>query len=108
MNNNQSITPKSLSTPRTDLLLEIEQTPEEYLPELLQIVRLFRQSVTMKQTSLNNWENAMNEINHSDVLKKEERKKSIKKLFDSWNELEEQQEQQQSLEIIESMKGISI
>jgi L-lysine 2,3-aminomutase len=108
MNNNQSITPKSLSTSRTDLLLEIEQIPEEYLPELLQIVRLFRQSVTMKQTSLNNWENTMDEINHSDVFKKEERKKSIKKLFDSWNQLEEQQEQQQSLEIIESMKGIFI
>ncbi|WP_226889119.1 hypothetical protein [Nostoc sp. MG11] len=53
MNNNQSITPESSSTPLTDLLLEIEQTLEEYLPELLQLVRLFSQSVTMKQTSFN-------------------------------------------------------
>ncbi len=30
------------------LLLEIQQTPEEYLPNLLQIVRLFRESVTIK------------------------------------------------------------
>ncbi len=108
MNNNQSLTPESSTTPRSDLLLEIEQTPEEYLPELLQIVRLFRQSVTMKQTSLNNWENAMNEINHSDVVKQQERKTKIKNLFDSWNKLDEQQEQKQTLEIIESMKGISI
>ncbi|MBW4567097.1 MAG: hypothetical protein KME31_03450 [Tolypothrix carrinoi HA7290-LM1] len=107
MNNNQPITAQSSTTPRADLLLEIEQTPEEYLPELLQFVRLFRQSVTRK-TSLNHWENAINEINHSDPVKQQERKKNIKKLFESWNELDEQQEQQTTLEIIESMKGISI
>ncbi|WP_445627826.1 hypothetical protein [Nostoc sp. DSM 114167] len=65
MNNNQPLTAQSSTTPRAALLLEIQQTPEEYLPELLQIVRLFRQSMTMKQTSLNNWENALNEINHT-------------------------------------------
>lgn len=108
MNNNQPITAQSSTTPRTELLLEIQQTPEEYVPELLQIVRLFRQSVTMKQTSLNNWENALNEINQSDTVKQQERKTNIKKIFDSWNELDEQEEQQQTLEIIESMKGISI
>jgi hypothetical protein len=30
------------------LILEIQQTPAEYLPNLLQIVRLFRESVTLK------------------------------------------------------------
>lgn len=108
MNNNQPITAQSSTTPRADLLLEIEQTPEEYLPELLQFVRLFRQSVMMKQTSLNYWENAINEINHGDVVKQQERKTNIKKLFELWNELDEQEEQQKTLEIIESMKGISI
>jgi L-lysine 2,3-aminomutase len=108
MNNNQPLTAQSSTTPRAELLLEIQQTPEEYVPKLLQIVRLFRQAVTMKQTSLNNWENALNEINQSDVVKQQERKTNIKKIFDSWNELDEQEEQQQTLEIIESMKGISI
>ncbi|MBD2522441.1 hypothetical protein [Nostoc sp. FACHB-133] len=108
MNNNQPLTAQSSTTPRAELLLEIQQTPEEYLPELLQIVRLFRQSMTMKQTSLNNWENALNEINHSDAVKQQERKTNVKNLFESWNELNEQEEQQQTLEIIESMKGISI
>ncbi|MBC6431177.1 hypothetical protein FM036_10270 [Nostoc sp. HG1] len=108
MNNNQPITAQSSTTHRADLLLEIEQTPEEYLPELIQIVRLFRQSITMKQTSLNHWENAINTINHSDAIRQQERKTSIKKLFESWNELDDQQEQQETLEIIESMKGISI
>ncbi|WP_448265396.1 hypothetical protein [Nostoc sp. DSM 114159] len=108
MNNNQPLTAQSSPTPRAELLLEIQQTPEEYLPELLQIVRLFRQSMTMKQTSLNNWENALNEINQSDAVKQQERKTNIKKIFESWNELDEQEEQQKTLEIIESMKGISI
>ncbi len=108
MNNNQPLTAQSSTTPRAELLLEIQQTPEEYIPELLQIVRLFRQSVTMKQTSLNNWEKALNEINQSNAVKQQERKTNIKKIFESWNELEEQEEQQETLEIIESMKGISI
>ncbi len=30
--------------PRLELLSELEQTPEEYIPELLRLVRLFRQS----------------------------------------------------------------
>jgi hypothetical protein len=105
INNHQSITAKSSAKPRNDLLLEIEHTPEEYIPELLQIVRLFRQSVTMKQTSLKNWENAINE---SDAIKKEHRKTNIKRLFESWNELDDQQEQQETLEVIESMNRISI
>jgi hypothetical protein len=108
MNNNQPLTAQSSTTPRAELLLEIQQTPEEYVPKLLQIVRLFRQAVTMKQTSLNNWENALNEINQSDAVKQQDRKTNIKKLFESWNELDEEQEQQETLEIIESMKGISI
>lgn len=37
-----------LSLYETQILREIEGTPEEYLPNLLQIVRLFRESVTLK------------------------------------------------------------
>ena len=33
-----------MTNPRLELLSELEQTPEEYIPELLRIVRLFRQS----------------------------------------------------------------
>ncbi|MFK0731098.1 MAG: hypothetical protein ACFKPT_23130 [Gloeotrichia echinulata GP01] len=43
-----------------------------------------------------------------DAIKQQQRKENIKQLFDSWNDLDEQQEQQETLEIIESMKGISI
>ncbi|QSJ16252.1 hypothetical protein JYQ62_31625 [Nostoc sp. UHCC 0702] len=103
---NQPIAANSSSPHRDELLLEIEQIPEKYLPELLQFVRLFRHTVTI-QTSLTDWEKGINEINSSDSVK-QQRKSNIQKLFDSWNELDEQQEQQETLEIIESMKGISI
>ena len=43
---------------------EIQQTPQEYLPNLLQIIRLFRASVTLKsaETSFRQgWKEAMTE-----------------------------------------------
>lgn len=40
--------PVTLSTYRQQLQQEINQTPQEYLPNLLQIVRLFRESVALK------------------------------------------------------------
>lgn len=30
------------------VMTEVEQTPEEYLPNLLEMIRLFRESVTLK------------------------------------------------------------
>ena len=30
------------------VMAEVEQTPEEYLPNLLEMIRLFRESVTLK------------------------------------------------------------
>ena len=42
---------------------EIEKTPDEYLPTLLEIVRLFRETVTLKPAELSfrqGWEEAMN------------------------------------------------
>ena len=37
-----------LSTYEDQLMKEIKETPEEYLPILLQLVRLFRESVALK------------------------------------------------------------
>lgn len=52
MNNQQPITEISPTTPSYNLLLEIAQIPEEYIPEFLQIVRLFRENVIKKPTSI--------------------------------------------------------
>lgn len=78
INNHQSITAKSSATPRNDLFLEIDQTPEEYIPELLQIVRLFRQSVTIKQTSLKNWKMLLMKLMKVMRLKKNTEKLILK------------------------------
>jgi hypothetical protein len=37
-----------LSACEEQLIKEIKETPEEYLPNLLQIIRLFRESVALK------------------------------------------------------------
>jgi hypothetical protein len=34
------------------IIQEIRNTPEEYLPNLLQIIRLFRESITLKPAEL--------------------------------------------------------
>jgi hypothetical protein len=42
---------------------EIQQMPDEYLPTLLEIIRLFRETVTLKPAELSfrqGWEEAMN------------------------------------------------
>ncbi|TAE61727.1 MAG: hypothetical protein EAZ87_00690 [Nostocales cyanobacterium] len=53
INHQQSITETSSTTASYNLLLEIAQIPEEYMPEFLQIVRLFRENIIKKQTSIN-------------------------------------------------------
>ncbi|WP_278616471.1 hypothetical protein [Planktothrix agardhii] len=100
MMNNYKIT---ATKQRLDLLTEIEQTPEEYIPELLNFVRLFRQSMLTKQTSINDWDNAINQINNSD-----QNQEKIKQLFESWAELDDENEQKETLKIIESLEGVSI
>ncbi len=40
--------PAKVSVYKQQLQVEINQTPQEYLPNLLQIVRLFRESVGLK------------------------------------------------------------
>lgn len=100
MMNNYKIT---ATKQRLDLLMEIEQTPEEFIPELLNFVRLFRETLITKQTSINAWDNAINQINHSD-----QNPEKIKNLFESWAELDDENEQKETLKIIESLDGVSI
>ncbi|MBD2664216.1 hypothetical protein B6N60_01245 [Richelia sinica FACHB-800] len=64
MSNQQSITEISSTTPSYNLLLEIAQIPEEYIPEFLQIVRLFRENLIRKQSSINDDKNIETGENH--------------------------------------------
>lgn len=49
-------------SPLDQAIQEIQQTPQEYLPSLLQIIRLFRESVTLKSAEdsfRQGWKEAM-------------------------------------------------
>ena len=63
MENHSSVTSEETTT---DILgqaiQEIQDTPQEYLPSLLQIIRLFRESVTLKsaeESFRQGWQEAM-------------------------------------------------
>lgn len=82
------------------LILEIQQTPEDYLPNLLQIVRLFRESVTMKSVRSQVSEQVMDEIKNSDPVKKSVRQIALSELLRQWEEEGDEQEQTETAEIL--------
>jgi hypothetical protein len=92
------------------LLLEIQQTPEEYLPNLLQIVRLFRESVTLKAVR-SPASKAMDEIKNPDPVKKTVQKIALSELLRKWEEEGDEQEQTETAEILKKAleeSGVSI
>jgi len=93
------------------LILEIQQTPEEYLPNLLQIVRLFRESVTMKPVKSDASTKAMDEIKNPDPVNKAVRQIALSELLRSWREEGDEQEQKETWEILSKAldkDGVSI
>ena len=51
-----------ISTYKKQLIYEIKETPQEYWPNLLQLIRLFRERVTLKPAEASfrqGWEEAM-------------------------------------------------
>jgi len=82
------------------LILEIQQTPEEYLPNLLQIVRLFRESVTMKPVRSHTYAKAIDEIKNPDPVKKAVRHIALSELLRQWEEEGDEQEQTETAEIL--------
>jgi hypothetical protein len=93
------------------LILEIQQTPEEYLPNLLQIVRLFRESVTMKSVRSSAYAKAMDEIKNPDPVKKTVQQIALSELLRKWEEEGDEQEQTETAEILKKAleeDGVSI
>ncbi|MEQ8998216.1 MAG: hypothetical protein RID53_17110 [Coleofasciculus sp. B1-GNL1-01] len=82
------------------LILEIQQTPEDHLPNLLQIVRLFRESVTTKPVRSQVSEQAMDEIKNPDPVKKSVRQIALSELLRQWEEEGDEQEQTETAEIL--------
>jgi hypothetical protein len=97
-----------LTKQRLELLDAIAQTPEEYIPELLDFVHFFYQQRITKSSSANVWDAAMSEINNSNSDKQNLRRQRINQLFTTWAVLDSEDEQKEALKIIESVEGVSI
>ncbi|NEP53751.1 MAG: hypothetical protein F6K65_35115, partial [Moorea sp. SIO3C2] len=85
---------------RDDLLLEIKNIPDEQIPQLLQIIRLFRQSQMTNKESVDNWQTAMVQLEKSNPIQRKQQQQKLKELFQSWNELDEEEDQKETWEII--------
>ncbi|NEP14555.1 MAG: hypothetical protein F6K14_31030 [Symploca sp. SIO2C1] len=109
MNHSSYELTRPLTELRDDLLLEIENIPDEQIPQLLQIIRLFRQSqMTNQESSVDNWQIAMARLEKSNPIQRKQQQQKLKELFESWNDLDEEQEQKETWEIIKSSKGVAI
>lgn len=97
-----------LTKQRLELLDAIEQTPEEYTPELLNFIHFFHQQRITKSSSASAWDVAMSEINRSNLEKLNLRRQRINQLFTTLAVLDSEDEQKEALKIIESVEGISI
>ena len=97
-----------LTRQRLELLDAIEQTPEEYIPELLDFVHFFHQQRTTKSSLASAWDVAMSEINSSNPERQSIRRQRISQLFSTLAVLDSADEQKEVLKIIESVEGVSI
>jgi hypothetical protein len=102
--NTESASPQENTPVKDDhilakLIIEIQQTPAEYLPNLLQIVRLFRESVTLKPVPSDDSEqNATPETLEANRL--DQQHKALKELTRLWIDEGDEQEQTETWEYL--------
>lgn len=107
---------ESPTTLRQNLFSVIQDTPEADLPELLELVKIFRQRAFLgttspaqqQNTSQIQWQQAVDTINSQDETTIKQRRARIAKLIATLNEDDDIEEQQQALADIQSSTGISI
>ncbi|MUG92490.1 hypothetical protein F7734_08475 [Scytonema sp. UIC 10036] len=82
------------------LVLEIEKIPREYWTNLLQIIRLYGESLTKKPASSDAWAKAMDEIKNPDPVLKAARQQALSELLRKWQEEGDEQEQTETAEVL--------
>ncbi len=97
-----------LTKQRLELLDVIAQTPEEYIPELLNFVHFFHQQRLTKSSSASVWDVAMSEINSNNPEQQNLKRQRINQLFTTLAVLDSEDEQKEALKVIESVEGVSI
>ncbi len=90
----------SLHEAIADIWCEIQQTPAEHWPNLLQMIRLFRESVTKTPAPSDAWKKAMDEINNPDPIVEAVRQKALGKLSRKWEEEGDEEEQTETAKIL--------
>ena len=97
-----------LTKQRLELLEAIAQTPEEYVPELLDFVNFFHQQRVIKSAPTRVWDIAMSEINGNNPEQQNLKRQRINQLFTTWAVLDSEDEQKEAFKIIESADGVSV
>lgn len=88
-----------LSEPIAEFLQLIQQTPREYWPYLLQMMRLFRDTVTVKPelAADNSEEKAITEMSEAERIQKNQ---AVIELLNSWEEEGDEIEQTETWEFL--------
>ncbi|BAY79849.1 hypothetical protein NIES25_63370 (plasmid) [Nostoc linckia NIES-25] len=80
-----------------EILREIQETPKEYWPNLLAIIRVFRESVTLKQELLTHSQKELYK-QEKEVLNQQHQ--ALKQLTKEWLEEGDEQEQTETWEYL--------
>ncbi|MBD2774123.1 hypothetical protein [Iningainema tapete] len=82
------------------IVLEIDKIPKQYWSNLLQIIRVYRESVTMNTKPVDAWSKAMDELKNPDPVVKAARQKALSELLNKWEQEGDEQEQTETAEIL--------
>ncbi|MDB9315494.1 hypothetical protein PN462_20440 [Spirulina sp. CS-785/01] len=94
---------------RRKVLAAIEQIPEEYLGELLQTIRSFQQHKKINvESPKQSWEDAIQQLENTGATQRQNRQNKIRELLSLWQDMDSPEEQQETLNIIETREDVSI
>ncbi|AFY50564.1 hypothetical protein Nos7524_4827 [Nostoc sp. PCC 7524] len=82
----------------TEILQEIQETPQEYWSNLLEIMRVFRKSVTIKPELLTNFEQEDLDIQTKKLLHQQHQ--ALKELTKEWLQAGDEREQTETWEYL--------
>lgn len=82
------------------LVLAIEKIPKEYWPNLLQIIRLYGESVVLKDAQQKSWDKIKEELKNPDPVVELARQKALSETLRKWEEEGDEQEQTETAEIL--------
>jgi hypothetical protein len=82
------------------LVLAIEKIPKEYWPNLLQIIRLYGESVALKDAQQKSWDKIKEELKNPDPAVELARQKALSEMLKKWEEEGNEQKQTETAEIL--------